>query len=122
MSNAYWRDMVKHGLKCSDEYADILLEFESQVSNGIDTSEATWEELDAYWSYIDQAYKDKDKDSRKDTDSRTEHEIMEEIIDSILELQDVIDVNFPWRMTTDNLIAINNETIQLIIKSIKKRK
>ena len=120
MSNAYWRDMVKHGLKCTDEHADILLDFESKVSNGIDTSEASWEELDAHWAYIDEQYKL--KDNHKEIDYRLEREIMEEVVDSILELQDVIDINFPWKMTIDNQISINNETIQLIIKHIKKEK
>ena len=54
----YWRDMVKHGLNCTDEYADILLKWESVNSNGIDTSEADWDELDAYWKEIDLDYKD----------------------------------------------------------------
>ena len=52
----YWRDMVKHGLNCTDEYADILLEWESVNSNGIDTSEADWDELDVYWKQIDKEY------------------------------------------------------------------
>ena len=56
----------------------------------------------------------------KNIDYRTEHEIMEEIIDSILELQDVLNADFPWQMTIGNLIAIDNETIQFIIKTIKK--
>jgi len=54
-------------------------------------------------------------------DYRLERDIMEEIVDSILELQDVMNADFPWKMTMDNLISINNETIQLIIKHIKKR-
>ena len=52
----YWRDMVKHGLNCTDEYADILLKWESVNSNGIDTSEADWDELDVYWRQIDKEY------------------------------------------------------------------
>ena len=52
----YWRDMVKHGLNCTDEYADILLKWESVNSNGIDTSEADWDELDVYWKQIDKKY------------------------------------------------------------------
>ena len=52
----YWRDMVKHGLNCTDEYADILLKWESVNSNGIDTSEAEWDELDVYWGQIDKEY------------------------------------------------------------------
>lgn len=53
----YWRDMVKHGLNCTDEYADILLEYAETYSNGIDTSEADWAELDSYWKEIDEEYK-----------------------------------------------------------------
>ena len=56
----------------------------------------------------------------KKIDYRLERDIMEEIVDSILELQDVMNADFPWKMTMDNLISINNETIQLIIKHIKK--
>lgn len=52
----YWRDMVKHGLNCTDEYADILLKWESVNSNGMDTSEADWDELDVYWKQIDKEY------------------------------------------------------------------
>jgi len=52
----YWRDMVKHGLNCTDEYADVLLNWESVNSNGIDTSEADWDELDAYWKTVDREY------------------------------------------------------------------
>ena len=57
----YWRDMVKHGLNCTDEYADILLKWESVNSNGIDTSEADWDELDVYWKQIDKEYQNKKK-------------------------------------------------------------
>ena len=57
----YWRDMVKHGLNCTDEYADILLKYAEMHSNGIDTSEANWDELDAYWKEIDREYKDEKK-------------------------------------------------------------
>ena len=52
----YWRDMVKHGLNCTDEYADILLKYAETHSNGIDTSEADWDELDVYWKQIDKEY------------------------------------------------------------------
>jgi|APGre2960657404_1045060.scaffolds.fasta_scaffold105149_2 hypothetical protein len=52
----YWRDMVKHGLNCTDEYADVLLNWESVNSNGMDTSEADWDELDAYWKTVDREY------------------------------------------------------------------
>jgi len=57
----YWRDMVKHGLNCTDEYADVLLNWESVNSNGIDTSEADWDELDAYWKTIDREYQNEKK-------------------------------------------------------------
>jgi hypothetical protein len=52
----YWRDMVKHGLNCTDEYADVLLNWESVNSNGMDTSEADWDELDNYWKTVDREY------------------------------------------------------------------
>ena len=57
----YWRDMVKHGLNCTDEYADVLLNWESVNSNGIDTSEADWDELDAYWKEMNKEYQDEKK-------------------------------------------------------------
>ena len=57
----YWRDMVKHGLNCTDEYADVLLNWKSVNSNGIDTSEADWDELDAYWKTIDREYQNEKK-------------------------------------------------------------
>lgn len=57
----YWRDMVKHGLNCTDEYADILLKWESVNSNGMDTSEADWDELDVYWKEIDREYQNEKK-------------------------------------------------------------
>jgi len=57
----YWRDMVKHGLNCTDEYADVLLNWESVNSNGMDTSEADWDELDAYWKTIDRDYQNEKK-------------------------------------------------------------
>lgn len=57
----YWRDMVKHGLNCTDEYADILLKWESVNSNGIDTSEADWDELDVYWKQIDKEWINENK-------------------------------------------------------------
>ncbi len=49
--------MVKHAINCTDEYADALLDWESVNSNGIDTSEADWDELDAYWKEIDKGYR-----------------------------------------------------------------
>ncbi len=53
----YWRDMVKHAINCTDEYADTLLNWASVNSNGIDTSEADWDELDSYWKEMDEEYK-----------------------------------------------------------------
>lgn len=58
MRNSYWRGMVKDAINCDDTYADILLEFQHQVSNGIDTSEASLEELKEYWGFIDTAYQE----------------------------------------------------------------
>lgn len=58
MSNPYWRGMVKDAIGCGDNYADILLKFQYQVSNGPDFSEASEEELDKYWKWIDLEYKD----------------------------------------------------------------
>jgi len=54
----FWREMVKHGLQCSDEYAELLLDYEPLISNGIDTSEASWEELDEHWAFIHQYYQE----------------------------------------------------------------
>ena len=56
--------MVKHGLNCTDEYADILLKWAESNSNGIDTSEADWDELDAYWKEMDEEYKYEEKTKR----------------------------------------------------------
>ena len=58
MSNPYWRGMVKDALGCDDDYAEILLKFQHQISNGIDSSEATTDELNEYWKWIDLEYKD----------------------------------------------------------------
>ena len=58
MANAYWRGMVKDAIGCDDAYADVLLEFQYEVSNGCDTSEATTEELKDFWEMIDAEYKD----------------------------------------------------------------
>jgi hypothetical protein len=58
MSNPYWRGMVKDAIGCDDDYADILLNFQYKVSNGIDTSEATDAELKKYWKMIHLEYKD----------------------------------------------------------------
>ena len=58
MSNPYWRGMVKDAVGCDDAYADVLLKFQYEVSNGCDTSEATTEELNDFWKMIDEEYKD----------------------------------------------------------------
>ena len=58
MSNPYWRGMVKDAIGCDYNYADILLKFQYQVSNGPDFSEANEGELDKYWKWIDLEYKD----------------------------------------------------------------
>lgn len=58
MSNPYWRGMVKDAIGCDDNYADILLKFQYQVSNGPDFSEASEGELNKYWRWIDLEYKD----------------------------------------------------------------
>ncbi|CAB4135724.1 hypothetical protein UFOVP573_13 [uncultured Caudovirales phage] len=58
MSNPYWRGMVKDAIGCDDNYADILLKFQHQISNGIDSSEATTHELNKYWKWIDLEYKE----------------------------------------------------------------
>lgn len=56
-------------------------------------------------------------------DNRTAYEIQSETINSINELQDEIDMLFPWKMSyIDNGIIINNGTIQLIINYIKQLK
>jgi hypothetical protein len=54
--NHYWRSMVKDALGCDDDYADILLNYQHTVSNGIDTSEATTHELNKYWKWIHLEY------------------------------------------------------------------
>jgi hypothetical protein len=48
--------MVKDALGCDDDYADILLNYQHTVSNGIDTSEATTHELNKYWKWIHLEY------------------------------------------------------------------
>lgn len=65
MSNEYWRGMVKDAINCDDVYADILLEWASCNSNGIDTSEATKEALDKYWNYIHSEYQQEMKEDAK---------------------------------------------------------
>lgn len=65
MSNPYWRGMVKDIINCDDVYADILLTYQHQISNGIDSSEATNEELNEYWKYIHNEYQQQMKDCAK---------------------------------------------------------
>ena len=48
--------MVKDALGCDDDYADILLNYQHTVSNGIDSSEDTTAELNKYWKYIHAEY------------------------------------------------------------------
>ena len=56
-------------------------------------------------------------------DTRTAYEIQSETINSIVELQDEIEMLFPWKMSySDNEIIISNSTIQLIINYIKQLK
>lgn len=56
-------------------------------------------------------------------DNRTKKQILEETINSIIELQDVVGILFPWKAgLNDNEITINNNTIQLLIKYIKLQK
>lgn len=57
----YWRSMVKDALGCDDDYAEILLDFQYTVSNGIDSSEATTADLNKYWRYIHAEFQEKTK-------------------------------------------------------------
>jgi len=59
---AYWRSMVKDALGCDDDYAEILLDFQHTVSNGIDSSEATNAELRKYWKSIHKMYQEDQKE------------------------------------------------------------
>ena len=63
--NHYWRSMVKDALGCDDDYADILLNYQHTVSNGIDTSEATTYELNKYWKWIHLEYQAEIKENVK---------------------------------------------------------
>ncbi len=58
---AYWRSMVKDALGCDDDYAEILLDFQHTVSNGIDSSEATDAQLRKYWKSIHKMYQEDNK-------------------------------------------------------------
>ena len=61
-------------------------------------------------------------DKRK-TDYRTQKEIQTETINTTLELQDEVEMLFPWKTSyADNEIILNNDTIQSIIKYIKRLK
>jgi len=59
----YWRDQVKHGLKCDDVYADLLLDYQYQVANGIDCSEADWKQIDEYWQFVHECYQEELKEN-----------------------------------------------------------
>ena len=59
--------------------------------------------------------------SRK-PDYRLETEIVKELVQSIKELQDLIGIDFPLQVTANNLMAVDNETVQDIIKVIQKHK
>lgn len=61
--NNYWRSMVKGALGCDDDYADILLNYQYTVSNGIDSSEATTAELNKYWRSIHKMYQEDQKEN-----------------------------------------------------------
>ena len=61
--NPYWRGMVKDALGCDDDYADILLNYQYTVSNGIDSSEATTAELRKYWRSIHEMYQEDQKEN-----------------------------------------------------------
>ena len=61
-------------------------------------------------------------DKRK-TDYRTQKEIQTETINTTLELQDEVEMLFPWKTSyNDNEIILNNDTIQSIITYIKQLK
>jgi hypothetical protein len=55
--------MVKGALGCDDDYADILLNYQYTVSNGIDSSEATTAELNKYWRSIHKIYQEDQKEN-----------------------------------------------------------
>ena len=55
--------MVKDALGCDDDYADILLNYQYTVSNGIDSSEATTAELNKYWRLIHKMYQEDQKEN-----------------------------------------------------------
>ena len=56
-------------------------------------------------------------------DTRTKEQIQTETINSTLELQDAVEILFPWKTSyNDNEIILNNDTIQSIIRYIKQLK
>lgn len=55
-------------------------------------------------------------------DTRTEQEVKEETCNSICELQDEVGILFPWSMYDFDEVTLTNETIQLIIKTLKHYK
>lgn len=60
---------------------------------------------------------------RSTMDCRTKKQIQTETIYSILELQDAIEMLFPWKTSyEDNEIILSDDTIQLIVKYIKQLK
>jgi hypothetical protein len=51
--NEYHRNLVKGAIGCDDAHADFLLDFQFQVSNGLDMSEASPKAVKKFWQYID---------------------------------------------------------------------
>ena len=59
---------------------------------------------------------------KNNMDTRTEQEVKEETCNSICELQDEVGILFPWSMYEFDEVTLTNETIQLIIKTLKHYK
>ena len=59
---------------------------------------------------------------KNNMDTRTEQEVKEETCNSICELQDEVGILFPWSMYDFDEVTLTNETIQLIIKTLKHYK
>lgn len=56
-------------------------------------------------------------------DTRTREQIQTDTILTINELQDFVEVMFPWKISqNDNEIILSRETIQIITKYIKQLK
>lgn len=53
-------------------------------------------------------------------DTRTYQEIQTETCDLICDLQDTIGVLFPWRLYDCDEIVLTNDTIKLLLNTIKK--